>query len=240
MARTAEFLKAHPKCCFCGGQTPATEIDHQPAKIIFPDKHRPKGLEFPACSRCNRQTSGGEALLAFICRFAGSRRENARKDFHRLKDIVSTIEHSFPGLLARMNRPKLWVRERSLYVRSGAIDVNQSEVNLALCRIAAKLSLAIYYSLQERSAATSCQIKTQWTHCQNSDTVQGVKSIIAASPQQAFLRMGQWHTDDTFFIRYYFENGRLFVAAIFHESVALLLSSVSPTSRSRMSPGRSS
>jgi hypothetical protein len=130
MANTGEFLKQHPMCCFCGGQTPASEIDHQPARIIFPDKHRPKGLEFPACADCNRQTSADEALLAFVCRFAGSHRTNAARDFNRLKDIVGSVNQSFPGLRQKMHGQRLWAMERGVWVRVGAIDVNQPEVNL--------------------------------------------------------------------------------------------------------------
>jgi hypothetical protein len=143
MANTGDFLKQHPNCCFCGGKTPASTIDHQPARIVFPDKHRPKGLEFPACANCNRQTSADEALLAFVCRFAGSRRTNAARDFHRLRDIVGSVNRSFPGLRQKMHGQRLWARERGVWVRVGTIDVNQPQVRLGLCRIAAKLALAI-------------------------------------------------------------------------------------------------
>jgi hypothetical protein len=135
MSRTSVFLKQHPMCCFCGGCTPATSIDHQPARIIFPEKHRPKGLEFPACAVCNGQTSADEALLAFICRFAGSFGAKAAHDFSRLKQIVHSINHSFPGLLRKM-----------------------PEVNLAACRIAAKLALAVYYDNSSGSASKDCRI----------------------------------------------------------------------------------
>src|SRR5436309_9558979 len=134
MANTEDFLKQHPMCCFCGGQTSAATIDHQPARILFPDKLRPKGLEFPACTICNRQTSADEALLAFVCRFAGSHRANAARDFHRLRNIVGSV------------------KQRGVWVRVGAIDVNQPEVNQGLCRIAAKLALAIYYETRSTPA----------------------------------------------------------------------------------------
>jgi hypothetical protein len=222
MTNIGEFLRRHPHCCFCGGQTAAATIDHQPARIIFPDKRRPKGLEFPACAICNRQTSADEALLAFVCRFAGSRRTNAARDFHRLKNIVGSINQSFPGLLQRMHGQRLWAKERGVWVRIGAIDVNQPEVNEGLCRIAAKLALAIYYERRLHPASNDCWINTQWTHCQNVDTVKRVQNIINAIPNQAVLQMGKWNTQDSFFLKYHFEDGDLFSAAIFHQSVALI------------------
>ena len=202
MTRTSNFPqpnKPNAMCCFCGGQTPATEADHQPAKILFPDKHRPKGMEFPACMVCNRQTAADEALLAFVCRFAGSHRPNAARDFHRLKDIVRSVNLAFPGLMARMHPQGLWAPERGVWQRVGAIDVNQPEVHQGLCRIAAKLALAIYYQTKSVPAAPACKINCQWNHSQNSDTFKSVQRIINSMSDQATLQMGQWTTQESFF-----------------------------------------
>src|SRR5262249_30260431 len=187
MATASNFLRQHPLCCFCGGQTAASTIDHQPARIVFPDKRRPKGLEFPACTVCNRQTSAAETLLAFVCRFAGSHRTSAAGDFHRLKDIVGSVNRAFPGLRQKMRRQRLWAKERGVWVRVGAIDVGHPEVDLALCRIAAKLALAIYYETTSRPASPECVINTQWTHCQNANTFQQVQNIIGSIPSQVSL-----------------------------------------------------
>jgi hypothetical protein len=186
------------------------------------DKHRPKGLEFPACADCNRQTSADEALLAFVCRFAGSHRTNAARDFNRLKDIVGSVNQSFPGLRQKMHGQRLWAMERGVWVRIGAIDVNQPEVNLGLCRIAAKLALAIYYESRSSPASKGCRINTQWTHCQNAGAFKHVQNTIQGIPSQAILQMGKWNTQDSFFLKYHDEDGLLFSAAIFHQSVALI------------------
>jgi hypothetical protein len=186
-------------CCFCGGQTPATETDHQPAKILFPDKRRPKGLEFPACMFCNRQTAADEALLAFVCRFAGSHRPNAARDWHRLKDIVRSVNSAFPGLTARMHPQGLWAPERGVRQRVGALDLNQPEVHQGLCRIAAKLALATYYQTKSVPAAPACRINCQWTHSQNSNTFKPVQNIINSMSNQAALQMGKWTTQESFF-----------------------------------------
>lgn len=222
MASTGDFLKQHPICCFCGGQTPASTIDHQPPRIVFPDKHRPKGLEFPACANCNRQTSADEALLALVCRFAGSRRADAARDFHRLKNIVGSVDQSFPGLHQKMHAQRLWANERGVWVRVGTIDVNQPEVHLGLCRVAAKLALAIYYEIRSSPASKNCRINTQWRHCQNADTFKRVQNIIQALPREAILQMGKWNTQDSFFLKYHYEDGQLSLAAIFHGAVALI------------------
>jgi hypothetical protein len=216
----ADFIKQHPICCFCGGQ--ASTIDHQPAKIVFPDKYRPKGLEFPACSTCNRQTSAPETLLAFVSRFAGSRRSGSRRDRDRLTDIVGTIDQSFPGLLHKMNFRPLWTKDRGLLVPGGAAKVNQPAIHHGLCLVAAKLALAIYYEDQKRPAPDGCLISTQWTHCHNESHVKHVKNMVDVLPATATLKQGAWKTDDTFFLKYHFEDGHLYTVAIFHEAVALI------------------
>ena len=65
----AVFLKQHPFCCFCGGEKPATTIDHVPSIQLFRLKKRPKGLEFPACKQCNQSTGTHELVAAFLSRF---------------------------------------------------------------------------------------------------------------------------------------------------------------------------
>jgi hypothetical protein len=96
------FLVDHPWCCFCGGAAQSETIDHLATKITFPNRSRPKGLEFPACKRCNSQTKSEEALLALVCRMAGSLRENVTPDIERAKDLWSTIDQAYPGLPQRM------------------------------------------------------------------------------------------------------------------------------------------
>jgi hypothetical protein len=120
-----------------------------------------------------------------------------------------------------MHGQRLWVEERWVWVRVGAIDVGHPEVDLALCRIGAKLALAIYYEITSRPASAECVINTQWTHCQNANTFQHVQNIIGSIPSQAGLQMGKWSTQDSFFLKYHYDAGMLFSAAIFHQSIAL-------------------
>ena len=107
---------------------PSETVDHQPAKIIFPNKHRPEGLEFPACRRCNAQTKLDEAILAFVCRMAGSSRENAIRDDNRLRDVIGSLTGGFPGLLVveeftRPARRQLTSNRRRPWRRAGGARV---------------------------------------------------------------------------------------------------------------------
>jgi hypothetical protein len=46
--------------------------------------------------------------------------------------------------------------------------------------------------------------------------------FIQAIPNEATLRMGKWDTRDSFFLKYHYDDGKLFSAAIFHQAVALI------------------
>jgi hypothetical protein len=121
-----------------------------------------------------------------------------------------------------MRGQRVLIQERGLLRIGGAIDVNQPEIDLELCRISAKLALAIYYQERGQPASKDCRINTQWTHVQNAAAVQSVQRMIASIPKQAILQMGKWNTEPSFFLKYHFEAGQMFSVAIFHESVALM------------------
>ena len=65
-AATQRLLYAHPLCCFCGREEKAVNLEHQPARIMFPDGHRPKGVGFPGMRRpqsANSTRRGARSLL---------------------------------------------------------------------------------------------------------------------------------------------------------------------------------
>ncbi len=45
--RRQAFFEKHPMCCFCGGGTPAIEMDHIPARYLFTGRQWPEGYVFP-------------------------------------------------------------------------------------------------------------------------------------------------------------------------------------------------
>jgi hypothetical protein len=215
---TADFISRHPLCCFCGGTSPSETIDHQPAKIVFPDKGRPKGLEFPACKRCNQQTGVDECILAFVARLTGSLR-GASPD-SGLVQTLETIETAHPGLLPSMHSK--WVEVDGQ--KKPALDMNKPEVNESLCRIAAKLALATYYEETDRIVSPGTLINTMWTHNQRADSAQDVHDLLARLPSSNRLKQGRWDTSDSFFVRFLIDENKTAIqlAAVFHESVALM------------------
>jgi hypothetical protein len=110
--RTRSLLKLQPICCFCGGTTPATTIDHQPARALFDRKEWPEGYEFPACDPCNQRSKGSENALALLVRINSDREDDPqrRSDFQK---YLLAMRNNFPGLL----RP-LSTREKRQFFKS--------------------------------------------------------------------------------------------------------------------------
>src|SRR5262249_6012766 len=57
-----------PYCIYCGGGTLGDSVDHMPPRTIFDLRHRPKGLEFLACSACNTGGKKAEQIAGFLSR----------------------------------------------------------------------------------------------------------------------------------------------------------------------------
>jgi hypothetical protein len=217
---SARLLSKHPWCCFCGGSERAETADHQPAKIIFTNKRRPAGLEFPACHRCNELTRVDETILAFVSRVAGSRREHAVLDRH-LRPVAWRIERAVPGLLRRMYAGSVLHERRGLLAPHGVLNPNQPEVHSALCRIAAKLALAEYYQSTGLAAPVGARIRTLWAHNASAVAREPVDQILKSFPTVRSLSAGNWNADHDFFMRVGDLDGHQLTAAFFHESVML-------------------
>lgn len=63
--RKQRFLRNHPICCFCGGNTSTQTWDHVPPKACFPKGYWPETFEFPACDSCNSATREHDAVFAY-------------------------------------------------------------------------------------------------------------------------------------------------------------------------------
>lgn len=63
-ARLARMKRDHPLCFFCAKGEMETE-DHVPSRECFKNRIGPEGFAFPACQRCNSQSSQLEQAIAF-------------------------------------------------------------------------------------------------------------------------------------------------------------------------------
>lgn len=94
--RRKQFFEQHPRCCFCGGDTPAESYDEQPPRAFFIDRQWPNEFRFPACEPCNSGSRITDLATAMIGRLA-----NPDSDAYRQRDIRRIAE----GI--RNNAPEL-------------------------------------------------------------------------------------------------------------------------------------
>jgi hypothetical protein len=210
-----------PLCCFCGGSTAAQTSDHQPAKIIFPNKSRPAGLEFPACTPCNKQTSVDECVVGCIARIAGSTRNPRAKIDSGYRKCIKSIQAELPLFLPSLKSRKTKVLRNGLWISQPVFDFNNAQIHSSACRVAAKLALATYYDRTGTIASPSFRINTLCVHNQN-PAASAVDELLAKFPSGKHLQQGKWDTSDTFFIRFILEGTTLHMGAVLHESVLLM------------------
>jgi hypothetical protein len=90
------LLQRYPFCIYCGGQNPATSIEHMPPIMMFKGKQRPEGLVFPACDECNQGTSHSDLVASMIGRMypdAGDPVEKAD-----IQKTISAVANNVPGV----------------------------------------------------------------------------------------------------------------------------------------------
>jgi hypothetical protein len=196
---TQRLLQANPLCCFCGGTEKSVNLDHQPARVMIPDKHRPKGMEFPSCAICNKQTSQDVALMAFFARVTGNHRFKGGRLDKGFDKAIRAVGIALPFLLPQIVG-RTWVPENGVLILRLTFNGNHAQVVKSACFVAAKLGLAAYYEHHGKSAPSTVKIKTMWTHYQN--TSLAVDNILRTMPGQKHLKQGRkWDTQDTFFRR---------------------------------------
>lgn len=95
--RRDAFFTEHPKCCFCGGETPATTEDHQPGRVFFKDRRWPEGFVFPACDGCNSRSREAEELVAILIHG-----EAETDDRNKYQTLMESVNRRYPNLVRSM------------------------------------------------------------------------------------------------------------------------------------------
>jgi hypothetical protein len=173
--RKRDFLKNNPSCCYCGGSTPATTIDHVPSIQMFSLRRRPRGLEVPACETCNRGTKQQEQVAALFGRIFPDGRSVEERD--ELQQIMRSVRNNNPGLLEEMmpsrEQEALFAWSSSLLppTAAGVLNCSGPLVNRSIQIFGAKLGFALHYATMGRIVPLAGGAAVRWYS--NYDTVTG-------------------------------------------------------------------
>ncbi|MFN8757801.1 MAG: hypothetical protein ACK5XA_03245, partial [Tagaea sp.] len=146
-AYTRELLEKHPWCVYCGGTVPAEDVDHVPSKMMFRNKHRPKGLEVPSCRACNAGSSRFEVVANAFGRIGFG--DVPKIDSLEFERLLLDAEANNPGVLAELRCQKIDTadaRRFGLPHDSGTFATDGPIVSGAMARFAAKLGFALHWA----------------------------------------------------------------------------------------------
>lgn len=203
--RTQQFLKDHPFCCLCGGTVRAETIEHAPPKILFTESHRPKGLEVPACQRCNNGSSHLDqiaALFTMLCSQALLLDDRdstvVKKSFDKVLKGVANNSKEVLGYFKQAGEECVLVKGKKTSVSRSHVD--EQLFDNFLNSWAAKQVLAFWYHSTGLCASEQVTLFVKWTNQYMITNEQEFLKIIKKFPDFYDLKQGRWETTDQFFV----------------------------------------
>jgi hypothetical protein len=192
------ILAACRRCIYCG--SPATTIDHVPPRIMFRDRQRPKGLEFPSWQPCNEGTRLADLVAALIGRFYPDAEQDA--DQQEVKRLFSSVKNNIPGLLEEMDigaAGQEQARKRLPNQIEGAfLRVKGPLVSMHMQTFATKLGFALYYEATKQIVPQTGGVAARWFS--NVERFEGKFPDLAFTyllPSQT-LKQGKFEVSDQF------------------------------------------
>lgn len=223
LTTTQKFLEQHPICCFCGGKTPATTRDHVPSRQLFTLKHRPQGMEAPACDFCQDVTRQNEQIAAMLSRSFPDPKTSKEKN--EVKNIFQAVANNQPDVLREMEPTSAQeVEMQKSGIQGHALNVRGPLVNHAIGQFGRKLVIAAHYTVTKNIVSRGVGIGVRWFTNYQAMT-EGLPPDLDKYLGPAYtLRQGNWSVGDQFFIQWATvdtkEAGMYFAA--FRKSFAIL------------------
>lgn len=188
-------------CIYCAGMAEATQVDHMPPRALFTDKQRPKGLEFPTCAVCNKNSAKSEQVIALFSRLLsmpGDRTDDAYTD-----RLWMSIGRNHPDLLTELlpNKRQILAGMSLLSKLPGAAGVMNAGgpiLNRAMQEFGAKLGLALHYHETGRIVPPHGAVFVRWYS--NVDLVEGKipDAVTNIHGVPYTLRQGKKHVEPQF------------------------------------------
>ncbi|CUT11569.1 hypothetical protein BF49_2649 [Bradyrhizobium sp.] len=170
--RRLNLLGRDPLCIFCGGTTPASTGDHQPARSFFDGRVWPEGYEFPACEPCNKKSKHHEHVLTTLVRLKGEEEHNASREVDFAK-FAKAMKNNFPGLLRVLGPDEKggFIKSRGLWVPVGRafplqlpmVAIDPQIAGTAVDAVFRKLVCALHYKHTGNILPADATITIKWT-----------------------------------------------------------------------------
>jgi hypothetical protein len=214
--RLQRIKERHPLCCYCGGASYTETIDHVPAKTFFYDKHRPQGLEVPACKRCNNRFGKFDNFFALIAFAQAS--FLSKKDEHRLDSLISSAMRLFPDATLQFHEgaKRKYMNIKGLFRPAVSISFDHPDIHFTVNYQVARMCAAQYFSFYEKPLPEGTALATVWNSNAQPMGDNQLKQILKALPNYATLKQGSWSAATQFETRFNFCKEPIAGAAAFN------------------------
>ena len=196
-----QVLGRFPNCIYCGGKSVASTIDHVPPRAVFHSRHRPRGLEFPACNECNKGARIDELAVAMLSRlYPDSENELEREE---ITNLMRSVNNNLSGLLEEMQpsyRQKKLGRQYG-YVAPGSGGVLNCKgpiLNRAINRFAAKMGYALHFEIGGKPVPIDGGASVWWLTNYQAFKSDMPHQLINMLGERKTLRQGSWDVEDQF------------------------------------------
>ena len=230
------FLTAHPICCFCGGDAPATTIDHIPSRATFNDRQWPVGYDFPACLSCNSTSAHHEQLISVLSRMGSinpTAEEAAEYEF-----LLEGLRNNHPNVVNEMrasaNQVRAFLRTRGQSLGNGLtsrdvpiLSVRGQLVKAAVAEFARKLFLSLHYKHTGNIVSPSGGIAMKWitnSSEENPEFVDSINQLRNGLPHNPEMKRSSARLENQFSYKYFTNDEGTFSAyfVVFRESFAMI------------------
>jgi hypothetical protein len=186
------FFERHPRCCYCGGLTPATTRDHVPSIQMFARRRRPSGLEVPACEPCNRGPKQHEQVAALLGRIQLA--EPTKAELDELRRIWRAVHNNNPDLLREMTPSKA----EEQHSATNFLKCAGPLVSKSMQIFGAKLGFALHYKETGRIIPPEGGIGVRWYSNYEEATGELPLDVLDLLGPSQTLRQGRWEVTDQF------------------------------------------
>lgn len=227
--RHASILAAGARCIYCGGESPADTVEHMPPIIMFDQRQRPKGLEFPTCRECNHGTSQSDQVASLLARtYPDSDSEENRTE---LKKLLSAASNNVPGLLEEMHvgraGQKLARKDiPNMPPATAVLRANGPILKGHMEVFGAKLGLALHHELHGSSVPVSGGVLPLYFTNVNAARGELPMEVVELLPAKRTLEQGKKHVREQFEYSYVTttEGRHSVFYAVFRKSFAIMAS----------------
>jgi hypothetical protein len=136
----AKFLRDNPFCCYCGGDTPSTTVDHVPSTQFFRNKEAPFSIRVPSCAPCNNPLGPSEQVVSFLSRMDSEVFDEDSESI--IKNFCAAHPDLALSLRPRRNQIRRALRD---YGRDDVANLSNPELEHHVQAVGAKWGFALHF-----------------------------------------------------------------------------------------------